>query len=179
MGKPRPWWRQRRVKHRDAVILCVVSSAFLLAGEIANPVLASLYASFLQPALGEPAVFAFRVLLVFFGFTTAFGAVLVLTGGWYFLRGRVSRGRALLGLGVGVTSLSLLSRLAYYTLVFGSPVPYLVPLATTLTGAGVLFGTAAHTVMGQYALLLKKQAWAAWRRWRRARRAEAGGRARA
>jgi len=179
MGSPRPWWRQRRVKHRDAVTLCVLSSAFLLAGEIANPVLASLYAEFLAPVLGEPALFAFRALLVFFGFTSAFGAVLVWAGGWYFLRGRVGRGRALVGLGVGLTSLSLVSRLAYYTLVFGSPVPYLVPLATTLTGAGVLFGTAAHMVMGQYALLLKKQAWAAWRRWRRARRAEAGGRARA
>src|SRR3990170_1024787 len=123
MGSPRPWWRQRRVKHRDAVTLCVLSSAFLLAGEIANPVLA--------------------------------------------------------GLGVGLTSLSLVSRLAYYTLVFGSPLPFLVPRATTLTGAGVLCRTAAHMVMGQYALLLKKQAWAAWRRWRRVRRAEAGGRARA
>ena len=28
----------------------------------------------------------------------------------------------------------------------------------------------AHTVMGQYALLLKKHAQAAWQRWRRARR---------
>src|SRR3972149_5604644 len=145
MGSPRPWWRQRRVKHRDAVTLCVLSSAFLLAGEIANPVLASLYAEFLAPVLGEPALFAFRALLVFFGFTP----------------------------------LSLASRLAYFTLVFGSPLPFLVPLATTLTGAGVLCGTAAHMVMGQYALLLKKQAWAAWRRWRRVRRAEAGGRARA
>lgn len=167
------------MKHRDAVALCVLASSFLLAGEIANPVLASLYAQFLAPVLREPAMFAFRAFLVLFGFTTAFGGVLVLSGGWYFLRGRVPRGRALVGLGVGLTSLSLVSRLAYYTLVFGSPVPYLVPLATTLTGLGVLFGTAAHTVMGQYALLLKRQAWAMWRRWRRARRAEGAGRSRA
>jgi len=170
MARPRPWWKRRRVRHRDAVVLCVLSSAFLAAGELTVPVLAEVYARYLEPVLGDPLVLALRALLVVFAFTTALGAILVLLGGWYFLRGRVPRGRFLVGLGVGLTSLSLVSKLAYYTLTRGSPLAFLLPLATSLTGVGILFGLAAHTVMGQYALLAKKRAALLWRRWRLARR---------
>lgn len=170
MASPKPWWRTRRIKHRDAVALSVLSSSFLLAGEMANPVLLRIYEQYLVPVLDEPALLVLYGVLAGLAFTTAFGAVLVLLGGWHFLRGRVPRGRFLVGLGVGVTSLSLVSRLAYHTLVAGSPFPFLLYFTTSLTGLGILLGVAAHTVMGQYALLLKKHARAAWRRWRKSRR---------
>ncbi|OGS47924.1 MAG: hypothetical protein A3K68_01060 [Euryarchaeota archaeon RBG_16_68_13] len=160
----------RRIKHRDAVALSVLSASYLLAGEMANPVLLRIYEEYLVPVLDEPALLVLYAALAVLAFTTAFGAVLVLLGGWYFLQGRISRGRFLVGMGVGLTSLSLLSRLAYHVLVTGSPVPFLLYLTTTLTGLGVLFGVLSHVVMGQYALLLKKHARAAWRRWRRSRR---------
>ncbi|TLZ48641.1 MAG: hypothetical protein E6K18_08645 [Methanobacteriota archaeon] len=114
---------------------------------------------------------AFRLGLILLGYTTAFGALLVLLGGWYFLRGAIPRGRFCVGLGIGLTSLLLVSRIAYSTLAFGTPLAYLVPLATSLTGLGILFGVAAHTTMGSYALLVKRRAGLAIRRWRRARRA--------
>lgn len=174
MPKARSWWRMRRIKHRDAVALCTLSASLLLAGEFANPVLLDIYHNFLEPVLGQPAVLAFRAVLAIFAFTTSFGVVLVLLGGWYFLLGRIGRGRMLVGLGVGLTSLSLFSRLAYAILVYSTPLPLLLPLATTFTGLGILCGVMAHTLMGQYALLLKKQAQTAWRRWRRSRRPSRG-----
>ncbi|HEV8595511.1 MAG TPA: hypothetical protein VGR51_08285, partial [Thermoplasmata archaeon] len=69
-------------------------------------------------------------------------------------------------------SLTLVSKLAYATLVYGTPLAYLVPLATSLTGIGMLFGVGAHTAMGQYALLIKKRVRTMWRRWRRAHQPE-------
>jgi len=170
MARARSWWRMRRIKHRDAVALSVLSASFLLAGELANPVLLGIYERYLVPVLDRPALLALYTVLALFAFTTAFGVVLVLVGGWYFLQGRIPRGRFVLGLGVGLTSLSLLSRLAYHTLVTGSPVPFLLFLTTSFTGIGVLFGVAAHTLMGRYALFVKKRARDAWRRWRRSRR---------
>lgn len=170
MVRARSFWRMRKVKHRDAVALCVLSSAFLLAGEMANPVLLGVYDRYLAPVLDEPGLFLVYALLALFAFTTAFGACLVLLGGWYFLQGRVPRGRFLVGLGIGVTSLGLASRLAYHTLVTGSPVPFLLYLTTSFSGLGILLGVSAHTLMGQYALLLKKHARIVLRRWRKARR---------
>jgi hypothetical protein len=115
-------------------------------------------------------VFAVRAVLAVFAFTTAFGAVMVLVGGWYFLQGRIGSGRTLVGLGVGLTSVSFVSKLAYAVLVYDTALRFLLPLATTLAGIGILFGFGAHTVMGQYALLLKKRARVALRRWRRTHR---------
>jgi len=170
MASTRAWWQLRRVKHRDAIALCAVSAAFLLAGEFTAPIFGEVYAAHLAPFLDRPTEFVLRTVLAIFAFTTAFGAVLVLCGGWYFLQGRVPRGRFLLGVGLGFTGLTLASKLAYWTLAQGSPFPYLLGLASTLTGIGVLIGVAAHTLMGQYALLLKKRVRGVWRRWRRARR---------
>ncbi len=170
MTSRRAWWQRRRVKHRDAVVLCVLSSAFLLAGELTAPLLRDIWAKHLTPYLVNPPEFVLRATLALFAFTTAFGAVLVLTGGWFFLRGNIPRGRFLVGLGVGVTGLSLVSKLAYWTLVSGAPWTYLWTLASTLTGIGVLLGVGAHMAMGRYALVLKKRVGAVWRRWRRPRR---------
>lgn len=170
MTSPRAWWQRRRVKHRDAVALCVLSAAFLLAGELTVPILREVYTDQLAPFLDRPVEFVLRAALALFAFTTAFGAVLVLVGGWYFLTGRVPRGRFLVGLGLGLTGLSLASKVAYWTLVSGSPIPYLATLASTLTGIGVIIGVVAHTVMGQYALLVKKRVRTLLRRRRRSRR---------
>ena len=167
MRRPRPWWQLRRVKHRDAVALCVLSAGLLLAGELMVPVLGEIYARYLLPARQDSLLFVFRILLAGLAFTTALGAVLVLSGGWAFMVGRVGRGRFLVGLGIGLTSITFVSKLAYATLVYGTPLAFLVPLATSLTGLGLLAGLAAHTTMGQYALLMKKRAARAWRRWRR------------
>lgn len=172
MAKDRTWWRMRRVKHRDGVALCVLSSALLLAGELTSTGVGSLrwiYREYLSASIPNPPLFVFQAVLAVFAFTTAFGAILVSLGGWYFLVGRVSRGRFFVGFGVGFTSLTILSKVAYSMLATGNPVTYFIPLATTLTGIGVLLGAVAHVVMGQYALLLKKHAKRAWRRWRRAR----------
>jgi len=167
MARARSWWEQRRIKHRDAVVLCILSSAFLLAGELTVPVLQEVFLRYLLPVASNPLLLAFRALLAALAFTTALGAILVLVGGWYFMQGRVGRGRFLVGLGIGFTSLSLVSKLAYYTLVYGTPLAFLVPLATSLSGVGVLLGVGAHTSMSQYALLVKKRAARVWRRWRR------------
>ena len=172
MARTTSWWKARRVKHRDALLLCILSSAFLLAGELTtNPVLAYVYSQYLAPYFDEPLVLVYNTALAGLAFTTAFGAVLVLVGAAYFVQARIARGRFFVGLGIGLTSLSLASRIAYATLVEGTPLAFLVPLAKSPTGVGILLGVAAHTVMGQYALLLKKHARQAWRRWRRARRA--------
>jgi len=169
MAAERAWWRMRRVKHRDAVVLCVLSSALLLAGQ-PPPGLVGIYTRYLQPIQGNLPLLALYAVLSVFAFTTTFGAILVLVGGWYFLMGKVSRGRFLVGFGVGFTSLTVISRVAYSVLIGSTPLDFFLPLATTITGLGILVGTIAHTVMGQYALLLKRHAQTVWRRWRRARR---------
>jgi len=182
MAAARTWWRMRRVKHRDGVALCVFSSALLLAGELTSTEVGSLrwiYREYLSASVMNPLVFVFQAVLALLAFTTAFGAILVSLGGWYFLIGRVARGRFLVGFGVGFTSLTILSKIAYSMLVTGSPLTYFIPLATTLTGLGILVGAAAHVVMGQYALLLKKHAKRVWRRWRRARQSTRSERTRA
>lgn len=168
MTAARPWWR-RRAKNRDAVAICVLSSACLMAGELVVPVLQEVYVKYIEPALGDPLLLTFRATLVAFAFTTSLGAVLVNLGGWYFLRGLVPRGRFMVGLGVGLTSVSLLNKLSYYTLVYGTPLAFLVPLATSLTGLGILFGLAAYLLMGRFGQVVRKHFSARRRNHRRAR----------
>src|SRR3989442_882620 len=160
MATEKPWWRMRRVKPRDGVALCVLSSALLLAGELTTTEVGSLrwiYGQYLSTSVANPPLFVFQAVLALFAFTTAFGAILVSLGGWYFLIGRVGRGRFFVGFGVGFTSLTILRKFAYSMLVTGNPVTFFTPLATTLTGLGVLCGAGGHIGGGQCAPLLKKQ----------------------
>ena len=166
----RRWWRKRRAKNRDAVVLCVLSASFLLAGELLVPVLQEVYSLYIEPVLGDPLLLTVRALLVLFAFTTSLGAFLVMTGGWYFIRHVVPRGRFLVGLGVGLTSLSLVNKLSYYTLVYGTPLAYLLPLATSLTGVGIVFGFTAHVLMGRFGQVVRRRVISAWRERRRARK---------
>ena len=169
------WWERRKAKNQDAVALCVLSSAFLLAGELVVPVLQQVYAAYIEPVLGDPLLLLFRALLVVFAFTTSLGAILVNLGGFFFLRGKVPRGRFFVGLGVGLTSLSLANKLSYYTLVYGTPLAFLVPLATSLTGVGIIVGFAAHIIMGRYGQGVRNRLAARLRAWREARRQGARG----
>src|SRR5256712_7551611 len=169
-AKPRSWWRMRQIRHRDAVALAVLSASLLLAGELANQDIQGVYQKYIVPsgALNNPGFLILIVTLVILGFTTYFGGVFVLLGGLHFSWGRVSRGRFLVGLGIGVSLIGLLSRLAQAVLVTGTPLAAIVPYTTSLTGLGILLGFVSHTLMAQYAILLKKHAKRVWRRWRKA-----------
>lgn len=169
MAKPRSWWMLKKIRHRDAVALSVLSSSFLLAGEVSNQHIENLYTDYLAVHLQDPALFLLYVVLVVLAYTTYFGGILVLLGGIHFSWGRVSRGRFLLSLGVGLSFLALLKQFALATLQ-GSPFAVLLLFTTSLTGVGLLFGLASHMLMGEYALMLKKHAKTMWRRWRKARR---------
>src|SRR5438445_12480331 len=172
-AKPRSWWRMRQIRHRDAVALAVLSAAFLLAGELVNQDIPSVYEKYIlqSGALNNLGFLILIVALILLGFTTYFGGIFVLLGGLHFSWGRVTRGRFLVGLGIGVSLLGFVSRLARATLTTGSPLTELVPLTESLTGLGILFGIASHTIMGQYALMIKKHARRVWRRWRKTDRA--------
>lgn len=170
MANARSWWRLRQIRHRDAVVLSVLSSAFLLAGELVNNDIRSAYILYILPYANDPPRFVLNVALTILGFTTYFGGIFVLLGGLHFSWGRVARGRFLVGLGVGVSLLGLLSRLARATLAVGTPVSELEQLTATMTGFGLLLGVVSHSLMGQYALMLKKHAKRIWRRWRKARK---------
>lgn len=169
-AKPRSWWRMRQIRHRDAVALAVVSASCLLAGELANRDIPNLYDRYIvgSGALNNPGFLVLIVALIILGFTTYFGGLFVLLGGLHFSWGRVGRGRFLVGLGIGVSLLGLISRLAQAVLTSGTPLTAIVPYTTSLTGLGILFGVGSHTLMGQYALMLKKHAKRVWRRWRKA-----------
>ncbi len=169
MAKTPSWWRLRQIRHRDAVALCVVSAACLLAGELANQHIPGVYEKYIleRGALTNPGLLVLVVLLVILGFTTYFGGIFVLLGGLHFSWGRVGRGRFLVGLGVGVSMLGLMSRLARSVL--ENSLDEIIPLTTSLTGIGILLGIGSHSLMGQYALMLKKHARRVWRRWRKAR----------
>ena len=169
-AKPRSWWRMRQIRHRDAVAMAVVSASFLLAGELANQDIPVIYQKYIveSGALNNPGFLVLIVALIILGFTTYFGGVFVLLGGLHFSWGRVSRGRFLVGLGIGVSLIGLVSRLAQAVLTSGTPLTAIVPYTTSLTGLGILFGIVSHTLMGQYALMLKKHAKRVWRRWRKA-----------
>ncbi len=163
----------RQIRHRDAAILSVLSSSFLLAGELVNNDLRTAYDLYILPYAGDPSLFPrflLNVVLTVLGFTTYFGGIFVLLGGLHFSWGRVARGRFLVGLGLGVSLLGLVSKLARATLSAGTPTTELEQYTATLTGLGVLFGIVSHTLMGQYALMLKKHARRVWRRWRKTQR---------
>src|SRR6266568_4361410 len=113
MAKSRSWWRMRQIRHRDAAILSVLSSSFLLAGELVNNDLRTAYDLYILPYAGDPSLFPrflLNVVLTVLGFTTYFGGIFV------------------------------------------------------------LLGIVSHTLMGQYALMLKKHARRVWRRWRKTQR---------
>jgi hypothetical protein len=170
-AKPRSWWRMRQVRHRDAVALSVISAACLLAGETASQDIQTLYLQYLAPVESNPAVFLYNLVLVILAFTTTFGGILVLLGGLHFSWGRVGRGRFLVGLGIGLSALSFSSRVAYSLLTTGNPVAAAFPGKDGLTAVGIVVGVVSHTLMGQYALMLKKHAKRVWRRWRKAKTA--------
>ncbi|MCI4371718.1 MAG: hypothetical protein L3J78_03620, partial [Thermoplasmata archaeon] len=172
--KDKSWWRLRQIRHRDAVILSVLSSSCLLAGEVIDSNITTAYRDYIAPYLNNPPILVILVALTILGFTTYFGGIFVLLGGLHFSWGRVTRGRFLTGLGLGVSLLGLLSRLAQRILAtgkpFGDPVVAFLAVTTGLSGLGILFGLGSHTLMGQYALMLKKHAKRVWRRWRKTRR---------
>jgi len=170
MAKSRSSWRMRQVRHRDAVVLSVPSASCLLAGELLNNDLRTAYELYIAQYAGDPPRFVLNVILTVLGYTTYFGGIFVLLGGLHFSWGRVARGRFLVGLGLGVSLLGLVSRLARATLAVGTPTTELEQFTATLTGFGVLFGIVSHALMGQYALMIKKHARRVWRRWRKTQR---------
>src|SRR5881296_4579678 len=150
-AKPRSWWRMRQIRHRDAVALAVLSAAFLLAGELVNQDIPSVYEKYIvqSGALNNLGFLFLIVALIILGFTTYFGGIFVLLGGLHFSWGRVGRGRFLLGLGLGVSLLGLVGRLSRTILTtgkpFGDPLVALLAVATGLTGLGVVLGIGSHT----------------------------------
>src|SRR2546428_11435933 len=126
MAAERTWWRMRRIKHRDAVALCVLSSALLLAGQ-PPPGLVGIYVRYLQPVQGNLPLFALYAVLSIFAFTTTFGAVLVFGGGGYFLLGGGSPGRLLAGVRVGVPAPPRAGRGALAGTRGGPPARFLLP----------------------------------------------------
>jgi hypothetical protein len=178
MAKGVSWWRRRQIRHRDAVVLATLSSSCLLAGEFANSNIVTLYGRWVAPYLDKPPVLVVLVILTVLGFTTYFGGIFVLLGGIHFSWGRVGRGRFLIGLGLGVSLLGLISRLSRAILEqathdnpFGNPLDALFAVTAGLTGVGILFGVASHTLMSRYVLMLKKRAKHVWRKWRKSREA--------
>lgn len=170
MAKGQSWWRKRQVRHRDAVILSILSSSCLLADALVRSNLAYLYERFVAPYLNQPPILVALIVLTVLGFTTYFGGIFVLLGGLHFSWGKVGRGRFFIGLGLGVSLLGLISRLARAILEsttvdnpFGSSVDALLAVTTGLTGFGIIFGLASHTLMGRYALMLKKRAKRWWK----------------
>jgi hypothetical protein len=174
MAKDQSWWQLRQVRHRDAVALAVVSSACLLAGEVADSNITTVYRDYIAQYLNNPPVLVVLIALILVGFTTYFGGIFVLLGGLHFSWGRVGRGRFLIGLGLGVSLLGLTGRLARTILTsgkpFGDPFAALLVVTAGLTGIGILLGLLSHSLMGRYALMLKKHAKRALRRWRKSRR---------
>ena len=174
MATQKSWWRLRQIRHRDAVILSVLSSSCLLAGEVADSNITTAYRDYIAPYLNNPPVLIVLVVLTVLGFTTYFGGIFVLLGGLHFSWGRVGRGRFLMGLGLGVSLLGLISRLSKTILTtgkpFGDPLVALLVVTAGLSGLGILLGLGSHTLMGHYALMLKKHARRMWRRWRKSRR---------
>jgi len=170
MPKVHSWWRRKKIYHRDAVILSVLSSACLLAGELADQDIGIIYRNYIAPVVGDPALLLWTVTLTVLVFTTYFGGILVLLGGINFLWGRGSRGRFFAGLGTGISSLSLLRLIAYVTLTQGKPLLAFSGYAASLSGIGLLLGFGSYLLMHEYSIMLKKHAKSAWRQWRRSRR---------
>ena len=168
MARVKSWWRTKKVYHRDAVALSVLSAALLLAGQL--PLQEGLYQEYLLPVVHQPLLFVFDVVLLVLAYTSYYGGILVLLGGICFLWGQGSRGRFLLSLGLGIGSIGLLKQASLAVITSGSPVVVLVSFATGLTGLGLIVGCTSYVLMHEYALLLKKHARSMWRRWRRSRR---------
>lgn len=184
--KDKSWWRLRQIRHRDAVILSVLAASCLLGGQLTDNVanctslgsqpcsITGIYHDYIVPYLNNPPVLVVLIALALLGFTTYFGGIFVLLGGLHFSWGRVGRGRFLLGLGLGVSLLGLIGRLSRTILTsgkpFGDPLVALLAVTASLSGLGILLGTASHTLMGEYALMLKKHAKRVLRRWRKSRR---------
>ncbi len=168
MARVKSWWRLKKVRHRDAVVLSSLSSALLLAGQVYNT--QQLYSQYLASLVSEPLLFLVSTTLLVLAYMSYFGGILVLMGGINFLWGYVSRGRFLLSLGVGLSLLSLLKQLALAILSTGSPLAAISFFTTSLVGLGLVSGFASYALMHEYALMLKKHARNMWRQWRRARR---------
>lgn len=168
MARVKSWWRLKRVRHRDAVVLSVLSAALLLAGQL--PLQRGLYEEYLLPVVHEPFLLIFDVILLLLAYTSYYGGILVLLGGVNFLWGQASRGRFLLSLGLGIGSIGLLKQVSLAVLTSGSPIMAIVYFATSLTGLGLTVGCASYVLMHEYALMLKKHARSKWRQWRRTRR---------
>jgi hypothetical protein len=185
-AKEKSWWRLRQIRHRDAVILSVLAASCLLGGQLTDNVanctslgsqpcsITGIYQDYIVPYLNNPPVLVALIALALLGFTTYFGGIFVLLGGLHFSWGRVGRGRFLLGLGLGVSLLGLIGRLSRMILTtgkpFGDPLVALLAVTASLSGLGILLGIASHTLMGEYALMLKKHAKRVLRRWRKSRR---------
>jgi hypothetical protein len=183
MAKDKSWWRLRQIRHRDAVILSVLAAAALLGGQLTDNVanctsppcsVGGIYQDYIVPYLNNPPVLVVLIALTLLGFTTYFGGIFVLLGGLHFSWGRISRGRFLMGLGLGVSLLGLIGRLSRTILTtgrpFGDPLVALLAVVAGLSGLGIILGIVSHTLMGEYALMLKKHAKRALRRWRKSRR---------
>lgn len=170
MARVKSWWRRKKVYHRDAVILAALSSACLLAGELADQDIASVYRDYIAPFMDDPARLVWNVSLAVLAYMNYFGGILVLLGGVDFLWGHASRGRYFVGVGTGLSSLILLRLIAYATLTKGEPFLVFSGYAASLSGIGLIFGFLSYLVMHEYSLLLKKRAKSAWRIWRHARR---------
>src|SRR5947209_12719812 len=142
-AKPRSWWRMRQIRHRDAVALAVLSAAFLLAGELVNQDIPSVYEKYIvqSGALNNLGFLFLIVALIILGFTTYFGGVFVLLGGLHFSWGRVGRGRFLVGLGIGVSLIGLVSRLAQALVVTATPPSDIIPSPNPPRRLAHLFGT--------------------------------------
>src|SRR5437773_12079699 len=88
MAKREPsWWRLRQIRHRDAVILAILSAACLLGGQVtdnatqcASPPcsISGIYEDYVAPYLNNPPVLVVLILLALLGFTTYFGGIFVL-----------------------------------------------------------------------------------------------------
>src|SRR5438876_1148989 len=101
MAKKEPsWWRLRQIRHRDAVILAILSASCLLGGQItdnatqcASPPcsISGIYEDYVAPYLNNPPVLVVLILLALLGFTTYFGGIFVLLGGLHFSWGRLRR----------------------------------------------------------------------------------------
>ena len=167
---PMPRRRRRlrflRIKNVDGVALAVATAGLLFAGELTNAVLRTLIAKYVgdQP---NPVLAAGALVLVFFAFTSAFGSFLALVAGALFAQNEVSRGRFFLSLGIGLSVLGLLSKIALSIL--STDPTFLAWYGQTLTGLGLLVGIATQIAMSHHAMALKKR----WRKLRKQRQRQA------
>src|SRR3972149_166392 len=98
MPKEISWWRMRQIRHRDAVVLSVLSASCLLAGEVANSTLSEMYVTYIVPSPANPPVLVVLIPLTLLASSTYFGGISVLPAGLNFSWGQVGRGRFLTGL---------------------------------------------------------------------------------